>query len=89
MTRVVRLPFVACLVMPLNITPSWGGPSNPPNSDANFNTAGGSGGARQPEHGFLGGCLQHGVRLLCPQGKAAYHYVLGCPVIIGEVAASR
>jgi hypothetical protein len=34
---------VAGLVLTLNITPSWGGPPNPMASDANDNTAGGSG----------------------------------------------
>ena len=41
--RVCLLTLLTILVGLLNITPSWGGPPNPTASDANFNTAGGSG----------------------------------------------
>jgi endosialidase-like protein len=41
MTRTI--PFVALLVWLSSITPSWSSPPNPTDSDANFNTAGGTG----------------------------------------------
>jgi hypothetical protein len=35
------IPLVALLIVLSLITPSWSGPPNPTDSDANFNTAGG------------------------------------------------
>ena len=56
MTRLAS--FTAVLVatlLTLTITPSWGGPPNPTQSDANFNTAGGSGALFNQGTGFSAG----------------------------------
>ena len=42
MNRIAGL-VIAGLVLMLGVTPSWGGPPNPTASDANGNTAGGTG----------------------------------------------